>query len=236
MKHLIYYFKQDTENGDDVDLFTTREALAAAIEEAVANYSFDRGESRVELMRQEPFESAEWLACWEAFKDEQTDRQNYFSYGEQELDLPDPPATLPAAAAATLTPNDSTFTEELLAGVEKACFEAGRDNHHDHIMECLHECAQDNAERLLNEALDIGPGFEEASLSDLTHDQYDRLILAYKDGFWENCHVQERRELREALTRLLNCAELNQDMIEPETVDALAHANAVLDRHTAPQT
>lgn len=134
------------------------------------------------------------------------------------------------------------ISEELLAEVERTCFEAGRDNNHDYIMECLHECAQDNAERLLNDALDFGPGFEEAWLSDLPSAQYDRLIFAYKDGFWENCHIQERRELHEALTNVTAALETVlihqgkhmtvEDRSQRQTL--ISNATAILDRYTPP--
>jgi hypothetical protein len=134
----------------------------------------------------------------------------------------------------------NTLTEELLAEVEKACFEAGRDNNHDFIMERLHECAQDNAERLLNDAFDVSdPLF---SLSDLPEAQYDRLVFAYKDGFWENCHVQERRDLRDALsnvTAALQTVLIHQgkhmtveDRSQRQTL--ISNATAVLDRYTPP--
>ena len=87
MKATVYFFHSDNDNGDNVALHTTRAALAADIHNAVESYDQDRAAR----MRAAPFESPEWLAEWEDFRETESHDCNYFTYGSEDLDFPTTP-------------------------------------------------------------------------------------------------------------------------------------------------
>lgn len=83
MKATVYFFHSDNDNGDNVALHTSRAALAADIHNAVESYDQDRAAR----MRALPFESPEWLAEWEDFRETESHYCNYFTYGSEDLEL-----------------------------------------------------------------------------------------------------------------------------------------------------
>lgn len=88
----------------------------------------------------------------------------------------------------------TTLSPDILAKVRAAVLDAGETDSNDYLHDQLHEVAQDRAEDLLREHC---AGIQH--LDEIDDDQRTELIQAYKDGFWEPCHHQERELLKAAL-------------------------------------
>lgn len=73
-------------------------------------------------------------------------------------------------------------------------FEYGRDAHHTEVFDALHEGACETVEAFLT-----SKGIDSDDLDD---DQLNKLIRAYKDGFWEPAHKTERKELKAQVAAL----------------------------------
>lgn len=91
----------------------------------------------------------------------------------------------------------TTIAPDILAKIRAAVLGAGETDSNDYLHEQLHETAQDRAEEILREHC---PDIQH--LDELDDDQRTELIQAYKDGFWEPCHHQEREALKAVLVRI----------------------------------
>jgi hypothetical protein len=119
-------------------------------------------------------------------------------------------------------PLDPTLLEQL----KRAAFTAGDDENakNYHIYDALHDVAYDAVDLLLADHPDTA-----------SDDDIEALQLAYKSGFWESTHVPERRAYRAALERLLNCPDVNEDQLSPETIAACDQALGALAQFSPPQ-
>jgi hypothetical protein len=80
--------------------------------------------------------------------------------------------------------------------LKEILFKQGESHPHDALFDILHEEACD--------AVDIELTAAEYDYNELDDDQRHELIDAYKAGFWEPTHKDERRELKEQVADLYN--------------------------------
>lgn len=103
------------------------------------------------------------------------------------------------------------LTPEQIKTFSAALADRGENDSNDHIYECLHECAEDAAEEIAAES-----GIE---FSDLSLDDQETLTLAYKNGFWEPCHMEERQKGRKALEVLGRLHDAVSDYLEAGMIE-----------------
>ncbi len=83
-------------------------------------------------------------------------------------------------------------TADQLAQIKRCMFEAGEDDNDD-VLNTLHEAAEGALESLLKGRFALTPDDNEA------------VLVAFKEGFWSNCHVQERKALRDFVVKMSRC-------------------------------
>ncbi len=83
-------------------------------------------------------------------------------------------------------------TDEQLAQIKRCMFEAGAADNDD-VLHTIHEAAEEALESLLKGRFELTPGDNEA------------VLMAFKEGFWSNCHVQERKALRDFAVKMSRC-------------------------------
>ncbi|HEY1049438.1 MAG TPA: hypothetical protein VGE39_06775 [Prosthecobacter sp.] len=85
MKVQVFTFHSDTDHGQDTDVFTSAAALCQAIYSAIEKSDPDF----VCVLSDSAFESDDWLRSWGCWKERQAERQNYYHYTTQEIDVPE---------------------------------------------------------------------------------------------------------------------------------------------------
>lgn len=85
----------------------------------------------------------------------------------------------------------AVLTPDRKLQIQKLMFEAGSSN--ESALSVLHEAAEQCLEGLLQERYELNAG-----------DKHD-LLMAFKEGFWSLCHVEERKMLRRFVVKITRC-------------------------------
>ena len=92
------------------------------------------------------------------------------------------------------------LTTAELNALKIRAFSAAEDGELTYLMEELHNEAVNGAENVVQDHCDI-------PFDDLPDDQREALIMAWKDGFWEPTHKEERDNLKAEVQRLRDALE-----------------------------
>lgn len=124
MKITLYTWTTDDQNGMNTQILTNKRALKAAMLDTIGRIDADRAD----LMRLASFGGLEWERHLEEWREEQMADQNYYSWGEQEVEIVMLhevgfwPAVVPALARLLDCPdlNLVNLEAESVAAIEQA--------------------------------------------------------------------------------------------------------------------